>query len=134
MIRRWKDGEWTDTPIKVYKNGAGPWLDVSRRELFHSPDSAFQVRYFKVEPHGYTSFEFHVHEHCVVVLHGSGKVRLGDEWHDIATCDVISVMMETPHQFRAGPEGLGVLCVVDRERDRPVLLQNEVGAGASEQG
>jgi quercetin dioxygenase-like cupin family protein len=86
-------------------------------------ETAFEVRYFEMEPSGYTSFERHRHEHLVVVLRGRGRVRLGSEWHDLAPHDVVRVPADMPHRFEAGAdEPFGILCVVDRERDRPELL------------
>lgn len=118
----------------AYKNEPGTWMDVSRHVLFDSENCAFQTRYFEISMGGYTSFEKHAHEHCVVVLHGSGRVRLGDQWHDLEPGDVVGVESWTPHQFAAATNStLGILCIVDRERDRPVLLQeegNNPGSGA----
>lgn len=134
MIHRANGRGWEGIPERNYKSETGSWLDVIRHTLFSSPDSAFQVRYFEIAPGGYSSFEKHRHEHCVVVLRGTGRVRLGDEWSAVELHDVVSVGPEVPHQFAADGETLGILCVVDAVRDRPVSLGNAVAAQTSEQG
>ena len=59
----------------------------------------------------------HAHDHGVVVLHGRGRVRLGDEEHAIGFGDVVYVAPHEPHAFEAdGPEPLGFLCVVPARR------------------
>ena len=114
--------QWPELELKEYKPGAS--LDVTRRTLLESKGS--QVRYFEVAPGGHTSFEKHEHEHLVVVLRGKGRVRLDHEWTEIDLHDTVYVGSMVPHQFRNdGVEPFGILCVVDRERDRPILLDSE---------
>ncbi len=132
MIRRASPDGWAGVPVETYKNEPGTWMEVSRRVLFDSEQSQFQVRYFEVAPGGYTSFERHVHEHCVIVLRGQGRVLLGEETHEVGPGDVVEVASSTPHQFsNEGPDPFGILCVVDRERDRPEPLVSETRSEAS---
>jgi quercetin dioxygenase-like cupin family protein len=132
VIARWTGAGWEGVARQPYKDSPGAWEDVARHVLFDSDASAFQTRYFEVGPGGYTSFERHRHEHCVVVLSGHGRVRLGEEWHSIGPRDVVRVPGGAPHRFCAGPdEPLGLLCIVDRERDPPELLGNAPQAEAS---
>jgi len=117
---------WPEVERREYKPGEATYCEVNRRVLLGAPagdELAFEVRYFEVAPGGWTSFERHQHPHAVVVLAGRGEVRLGGERHPIAPFDVVYVAPEDPHQFRAAAdERLGILCVVDRERDRPVAI------------
>ena len=123
MIRRWHGSGWSETEIEKYKNEPGTWMDVDRQILFDSESSQFQTRYFEIAPGGYSSFEEHEHEHCVMVLRGSGQVRLNDAWQEIQFRDVVHVGPHVPHQFKNdGDEPFGILCIVDRVRDRPTLL------------
>ena len=131
MIQRHSEGKWADVPLDRYKDEPGTWVDVGRQVLFDSENSGFQGRSFRLGPNGYTSFEKHGHEHFVVVLSGSGRVRLGDEWYDLTALDNVNVAPWQPHQFVAGQDGMTILCVVDRERDRPVLLGNDPDAESS---
>lgn len=86
----------------------------------------FETRYFEIAPGGYTTFERHQHEHNMVVLRGRGKVRIHDEWLTVEAPDAIYVPAYAPHQLKnEGAEPFGYLCVVDKERDQPVLLDPE---------
>lgn len=128
-IRRAEGFAWPGVERKEYKPGHS--LDVSRRTLLES--RGCQVRYFELAPGGFTSFEKHEHEHCVVVLRGRGRVRLGDEWHALEERDAVHVRPMTPHQFQNdGVEPFGILCVVDRDRDRPILLDPDGSPRTSE--
>ena len=107
-----------------YKDEPGTWVGVSRRVLGEPNAVRFETRYFDIAPGGYTSFERHAHEHIVVVLKGTGTVRLGDEAFTIGVGDTVHVAPDQPHQFLT-ERGLGILCTVDRDRDRPVLLNDD---------
>ena len=50
-------------------------------------------------------------EEAYVVVSGSGRVRLGDEIHDIRQWDVVRVAPEVVRAFEAGPDGLDVVAV-----------------------
>lgn len=106
-------------------------MDVTRTVLFDSENSTFQTRYFELAPGGYSSHEQHQHEHCVVVLRGSGRVRLGETWSEIGPNDVIHVGPGVPHQFEAPLETMGILCIVDRVRDPAVPIQNQTATETS---
>jgi quercetin dioxygenase-like cupin family protein len=112
-----------------YKDAAGSWCEITRRVLLGplAGDAlAFELRYFEIAPGGWSSLERHRHPHAVVVLSGRGEVRLGAERHPIAPFDAVYVAPEDPHQFRAAADQkLGILCVVDAERDAPELIDDE---------
>lgn len=123
LVAKHHGGEWEGIETFAYKDTPGSFEFVTRKELNRGSDTRFDVRYFEVGPGGYTSFERHDHEHLVVVIRGKGTVRLGDEFTDVDLNDLVRVPGQTPHQFRCrGEEPFGILCVVDRERDRPVLM------------
>lgn len=115
--------DWSRVPIADYKPEDDSWRGVTRRvfvgETGESP--RFHVRYFEIEPGGYTTLERHRHEHAVFVLRGEGQVVLGRETRKVSFGDVVYVAPEDPHQFRNddGPEPFGFLCIVNAERDRP---------------
>ena len=101
---------------------------VEIRVLIAKDDGApnFAMRMFEVQPGGYSTLELHRHPHAVVVLRGTGQVVLGEETHAIAPHDCVYVAPGAKHQFRAtGTEPLGFLCVVDRVRDRPVVVRHD---------
>lgn len=120
-ILRFTDFSWSDVESRRYKDQQGSWEGVARHVLVgaDAEDTPFDVRYFEVEPGGYTSFEQHRHQHAVIVIRGKGSVRLGERTEPIEFGDVVYVAPDEPHQFRAGEETkLGFLCVVAAERDK----------------
>ena len=120
---------WSAIPAQAYKHDGASFCEVTRRVLLGAPEGdelAFELRYFEVAAGGWTSLERHQHPHAVVVLAGRGEVRLVSERHPIAPFDAVYVAPGDPHQFvAAADEKLGLLCVVDCERDRPELLDDE---------
>ncbi|MCG9895811.1 MAG: cupin domain-containing protein [Fimbriimonadaceae bacterium] len=123
MIRPRTAEGWAEVPVETYKDEPGTWMHVSRRVLFDSEASAFQARVFEVAPGGYTSYERHSHEHFVLVLSGSGLATVGGERREVGPGDVVAVHSGQAHQFEnPGDAPFVILCVVDRDRDRPELL------------
>lgn len=123
MIARNVDGMWEGIEVLPYKDVEGSHRGVSRQNLLKEADTEFEVRYFEVAPGGFTSYETHKHEHFVVILRGSGDVVLGEEIRNVGFKDLVRVAGNVPHQFRnSGDEPFGILCVVDRVRDRPTLV------------
>ena len=143
-------GDWASIEPRRYKPGNdGParFLGVTRHTLLGAGPSGgdaglgFELRYFEVAPGGYSSLERHAHGHAVVVVKGRGAVRLGAVTEPVSALDVVYVAPHDVHRFRADAgEALGFLCVVDRVRDRPVVVHGgggpagSVSAGASEPG
>ena len=94
--------------------------------LFCDPQMRSELRYFEVEPGGFSTLEKHEHVHAVLILRGGGHCLIGDKVERIAQNDLVSVPPWTWHQFRAtGDEPLGFLCMVDAERDKPQLPSDE---------
>ena len=114
---------WRDVAVLQYKeDSSAPFKDVTRQVLFEQPELACQWRYFEVQPGGYSTLERHQHVHAVMILRGSGRCLVGDQIYDLASHDLVTVPPMTWHQFRAtGDEPLGFLCLVNCERDRPIL-------------
>ncbi len=82
--------------------------------------SSFEVRYFEVEPGGYTRLEKHQHVHSVTIIRGRGYAVVGPDLHPLAPFDHIYVGPMTMHQFvNDADEPFGFICVVDADRDRP---------------
>jgi quercetin dioxygenase-like cupin family protein len=121
---------WAGVSVTDYKPDPALFRDVTRQTIVGEgageDGSRVLTRYFEVRPGGHSTLERHEHRHTVIVLRGRGTVRLGEETHDIAPFDAVYVAPHTVHQFRAtGEEPLGFLCVVERERDRPVPVRDE---------
>jgi quercetin dioxygenase-like cupin family protein len=116
---------WRGVPATDYKAAADHWAGVTRMTLVgdRGEKTAFQVRYFELAPGGHTSLEHHGHEHAVVVLRGTGHVWLGETVHELSFGDAVYVAPHERHQFRnpSEAEPFGFLCMVDAQRDRPVV-------------
>jgi quercetin dioxygenase-like cupin family protein len=125
-IRRFSTGaeggyRWDAVDLLRYKDeGSAPFKDITRQVLFAQPDHATELRYFEIEPGGYSTLERHEHTHAVLILRGSGSVQIGSEVHALGERDLVTVDPLTWHQFCAAPDSaLGFLCLVAKERDRP---------------
>ena len=122
-VRRANDFTWRDVSLLEYKSEGTHFRDITRQVLF-GPEAGLscELRYFEVQPGGYSTLEKHAHTHAVLILRGHGRVLVGTGVHAVGPNDVVHVEPHTLHQFR--PEGdapLGFLCMVDCDRDRPVL-------------
>lgn len=131
-------GEWAGIEPRRYKQEGETvrFLDVTRHTLLGAgrggaADSLnFEVRYFEVAPGGYSSLERHAHPHAVMIVKGRGTVRLGNIAEPVAALDVVYVAPRDVHRFSADAgEALGFVCVVDRERDRPIAIDDTGGEG-----
>lgn len=114
---------WQHVDRLQYKDeGSAPFKDITRQVLFSQPDQASELRYFEIAPGGYSTLERHQHTHAVLILRGRGTVRIGTDSQPIAEHDLVTVDPLTWHQFHAAPdEALGFLCLVGKERDKPML-------------
>ena len=116
---------WQGVRVAEYKPDGARHREITRQALLgETPADSGAVsalRYFELQPAGYSSLERHEHEHIVVILRGEGHVILGDTVEKLRLHDCVYVAPNTLHQFHAtGTEPLGFLCLVDRVRDRPV--------------
>lgn len=128
-VLRFREGfRWEGVPVQEYKSPADHWCGVRRMGLIgrRGESTKFHLRYFEIEPGGFSSFEEHAHEHAVFVLRGRGEVQLGEAVQEVGFGDVVYVAPHEPHQFRnrSMTEAFGFLCAVDAERDSPVPLQH----------
>jgi ribulose-bisphosphate carboxylase large chain len=125
VLRFEPDFRWQDVPVVNYKAPADHWCGIRRMVLVgdRGESTGFQVRYFEIEPGGFSSLEHHVHEHAVVVLRGRGEVQLGEQVHELGFGDTVYVAPNELHQFRnpSTSEPFGFLCIVDARRDRPAV-------------
>lgn len=124
---------WRGAAPEVYKFAAGEergmgWRGVTRFTIA-SPQTIparFELRYFELEPGGYSSLEKHRHVHYVLVLRGAGHALVGDEVFEVAPLDAVYVAPLTPHRWiNAGEEPFGFLCPVDGDRDPPLPLDED---------
>jgi quercetin dioxygenase-like cupin family protein len=110
---------WENIMVRAYGPENSTALDATRQILIGNDEGSphFHMRYFAVQPGGYTSLDQHEHDHGVYVLHGQARLRLGEEEHEVSAGDVIYISGNEVHQFVAsGEDAFGFLCVVPAKR------------------
>jgi len=122
-IKHLDNCQWENIALLPYKDGGTHYKSITRQILFEGlEDIPCQLRYFEIAPEGYSTLEHHQHAHLVIILSGAGEVLLGDRVFPAREKDIISIPAHTWHQFRATKgRPLGFLCLVNVERDKPVL-------------
>ena len=120
--------EWSGRPSSAYKDARDLAQDlafkgVRRVELVgkFGECSRTDLRYFEIEPGGYSSLERHVHGHIVIGARGCGVLVLGSRRETLSPMDVACIGPLEPHQLRnESSEPFGFFCIVDHDRDRPM--------------
>ncbi|MEM3608607.1 MAG: cupin domain-containing protein [Candidatus Bathyarchaeia archaeon] len=123
------DGRWIGIPVEPYKeerslhklHAKARFKGVTRHTLAaEQADMKFHVRYFEIEPGGYTTLERHDHVHVVIGKRGTGTVIAGDEVYTLREGDLLIIRGGAPHQLiNPSDEPFGFYCIVDADRDRP---------------
>lgn len=74
----------------------------------------FVIRYFEVEPGGYSRLESHPQEHGIVILHGRAQIQLEEEFLTLEPLDVVFIPGGDKHQLINNDDDnkLGFICVV----------------------
>ncbi len=108
--------EWEGVPLHDY-GAARPGVSVRRFISRQDGSNNLELRYFELQPGACSNYEKHNYEHAVLILRGSGFVRIADEVHAVKFGDTIFVEADDVHQFVAGEdEPFGFLCtVLDKE-------------------
>ena len=106
---------WTYPSVEVTEYRADASAGITKQVLIGKDEGAtdFVVRYFTIPPGGKSALDKHLHQHGVVVMQGSGRVLLGEQWHEIHVGDSIFIDGNEQHQLEAaGDEVLGFICVI----------------------
>jgi len=75
----------------------------------------FVIRYFQVPAGEKTFFHQHAHEHGMLILHGSAKIQINQDFHDLSPLDVVFVDGGDLHQItNNGDSSLGFLCIIPK--------------------
>ncbi len=126
ILRAFKSGfRWDGVEVEPYKIRAqrgGEFCGASRQVIVgkHGEQVKFHLRYFELEPGGFTSLERHRHAHVVVAVRGRGAARVGLEQLRLKPLDAIYIGPNEPHQLSApGKVKFGFFCIVDARRDKP---------------
>lgn len=119
-----EDFHWAGREDQRYKSTqALPFRGVRRVELVGKQGEPchFELRYFELEPGGYTSLEKHLHTHVLIGARGRGVIAMGKELMTLDPDDIAYIEPLQVHQLRnEGEQPFGFYCIVDRERDRPM--------------
>ena len=121
------DFHWKDVDTLAYKQeGSAPFKDITRQVLFEDQALGCQLRYFEMQAGGYSTLERHEHVHAVMIVRGHGRCLVGDAVMDVDLHDLVQVPALAWHQFRAADDApLGFLCMVNAERDKPRLPNDD---------
>jgi ribulose-bisphosphate carboxylase large chain len=124
LLKHFGEYHWQHRTDRVYKGGGElPFAGVRRVELVgkNGEIADFDLRFFELEPGGYTSLEKHLHTHVIIFTHGEGEVRVGGAVYQVGANDIAYVPPLQVHQIRnLGASSMGFYCIVDHERDRPM--------------
>ena len=124
-VLRFRNYRWSGVELEPYKLAAhrgGEFLGASRQVLIgkRGEQVGFHLRYFELEPGGFTSLERHHHSHVVIGVAGIGRVLSGDKSYTLRPLDTIYIGPDQPHQLIASSkERFGFFCVVNARRDKP---------------
>src|SRR5271167_4896157 len=93
---------WEGVELLAYKEDANaPFKAITRQVLFQRPELGCELRYFEMQPGGYSTLERHEHVHAVTIFRGRGLCLVGGEVREVAAPDLVTVPPMTWHQFRA---------------------------------
>jgi len=119
-----QDFQWSNRESTPYKNADDhAFKGVRRVELVgkFGERTHCDLRYFEVEPGGFTSLEKHLHTHIVIGARGTGLLTMGNQRVVLEPMDVVYLQPLEVHQLHNETrEPFGFLCIVDHDRDRPM--------------
>lgn len=121
-LLRFSDFSWSGRNKESYKQETDDFKGVVRQELTgrFGEETAFDLRYFEIDPGGHSSLEKHLHEHVVIGVRGEGVIVKGEREFTIRQNDIAYVAPLEVHQLQnRGDEPFGFYCIVDHHRDRP---------------
>ncbi|HSS66485.1 MAG TPA: RuBisCO large subunit C-terminal-like domain-containing protein [Gammaproteobacteria bacterium] len=119
-----KGFEWKGRASSPYKDAADlAFKGVRRVELVgkFGERTHCDLRYFEVQPGGYTSQEKHLHTHIIIGARGEAVLAMGNRRFPFRQHDIAYIAPLEVHQLvNDGDEPFGFYCVVDHDRDRPM--------------
>ncbi|MCK5219435.1 cupin domain-containing protein [bacterium] len=117
---------WTGRdPFEYKQKEQADFKDITRHELIgrYGESTSFDLRYFQIEPKGYSSPEKHRHEHVIICIRGQGILRQGNKAILLKEHDIAYVPPFQEHQLKnESDQPFGFFCIVDHVRDRPIKL------------
>ncbi len=123
-----EDFRWRGVRIEKYKHSGNDFAGIVRQAMVghKGENTKFHLRYFEIQPGGYSSYETHRHEHVVICIRGRGKVKLGTRTVEMVPFDVLYIAPNQAHRlYNPYNEPFGFFCIVDARRDRPKPVKNK---------
>ncbi len=115
--------QWRGRESSPYKDaGDLAFKGVRRVELIgkFGERSRCDLRYFEVQPGGYTSREKHLHIHTIIGARGDAVLSMGNRRLPFRQHDIAYIAPLEVHQLiNESDEPFGFYCIVDHDRDRP---------------
>ncbi|HHF98089.1 MAG TPA: cupin domain-containing protein [Candidatus Aerophobetes bacterium] len=114
-----KEGKFFWEEVREESYNSEEAKSVTKKVLIGEKEGApyFVIRYFEVEPGGWTFLHSHPHDHGVFILKGKGKVLLGEEEIDVKFGDVIYIPPHEKHRLKnTGDTPFGFLCVIPNKK------------------
>ncbi|MFU8827747.1 MAG: cupin domain-containing protein [Brevefilum sp.] len=76
----------------------------------------FVIRYFHVPVGDNTFYDQHAHEHGIVILHGTARVQIREDFYELGPLDAVFISGNDVHQLtNIGDTPLGFLCVITHQ-------------------
>lgn len=126
ILKSDQNGQWQDRQQTAYKTDQTlPHANATRTELIGATEQTnFELRYFELQPGGFTSLEKHLHTHVVIGVRGVGQLLVDDQQRDFVEHDIAYIPPSSVHQLRNESDAVfGFYCLVDRDRDKPVAVR-----------
>lgn len=111
--------------IEYKKSYDIPFKDIRRVELVgkQGEQANFDLRYFEIEPDGYSSKEQHRHTHVIIVVRGCGEIIINDNRYRAKENDILYIKPHAKHQLvNNSNQPFGFYCIVDHDRDQPTTM------------
>lgn len=127
IMKSAQKGHWHNRQQTAYKTDqALPHANASRTELIGGDEQTnFELRYFELQPGGFTSLEKHLHTHVIIGVQGAGQLLVDDHQQDFSEDDIAYIPPSSVHQLRNHSDVVfGFYCLVDRNRDKPQAISN----------
>ena len=122
---KFNDFEWEGRKSVIYKNtNITSFEGVRRIELIgnNGEMSRFDLRYFEISKNGFSSKEKHQHIHVIIVARGEGVIIIDEKEYSAKKNDILYVKPMATHKLmNVHDEPFGFYCVVDHDRDRPII-------------
>ena len=124
--RRQEQGnDWTWEGVGIFAYNSN---NATKQVLIGREDGAnnFEMRFFTVPAHGFSSLDEHAHDHGVLIMQGRARVMLGDQYEEVGPGDVVYIPSWERHQFENLTDDVfSFLCIIP---PKPIKTDGEIEA------